>query len=503
MRSLFILIISLCCIAVWVHSVQAQDLTLESKNEGSLDAEGRDTYALTAREGQFLSFLAQARDDLDPILYIEDLNGNILLSNDDYDYPNSRDAIIEGFVAPYTGSYTVAVESYGATSGDYVLSMLPGYSTLAVQDTFDDDMGWDGIGLDIVNSPTVSVINGAANVTQEGIGVPGIAVGIQPERDVYFTRVAVDSITSSDGWRVGLVFGYQDEQNFYRVVVNFRGAWRLSVVRGGIETTIRDWNIHPAIVPDTQTFSLSVLVNEQTFDIFYNDQYIGSGTDENFDSGQIGLLVETVEAVGSTVTARFDSIIVTQPTLVDNSPIFPQNIIADGTNPTIRELQQRLLIPADGAMSFTLSESFAQNNREGVSRFAIGDGRTVGNFAIGAQVTWLATNADLNGCGLAVRDNDAEEYVLAYVDSEGGYGLSERSGAEFIQNYFNVRSNNMSPPHEIVLIVRDEQVHYYLDGDHAASMIVSMRDGSIAEAVINFNSVNTNCQFNNLWVWQW
>ena len=46
-----------------------------------------------------------------------------------YFYKGSRqmhDAIIEGFVAPYSGSYTLTVNGYGTTSGTYTLEIIDG-----------------------------------------------------------------------------------------------------------------------------------------------------------------------------------------------------------------------------------------------------------------------------------------------------------------------------------------------------------------------------------------
>lgn len=503
MRHYTICLLCACCFVLSFNTAQAQDLSLNITIENTLASNASTAYAFTAREGQLLSFVARADDTLDTILRIENLTGDTILSADDYDYPNSRDAVIEGFVAPYSGSYTLVVEGFSDSSGDYTLTMLSGYSTLATQDTFENNSSWEAISTDLIEAPELNIVNGTANLIQSGIDQVGLALGVTPDSDIYFIRTTIDSIRDNAGWRTGLVFGYQDEQNYSRVVINYRGAWRLLSVQNGEEVVLRDWNIHPAITPAITTFTLSVLVNGSHFDIFYDDQFIGNGNDPNFRHGQVGFVAETIEAIGSELTVRFDDLTITTPTLVDDIPIFPDNIIANGTNSSIRELEQRLLIPTGGEMAFTLSESFAQNNREGVSRFPIGDGRTATNFALGARVTWVSSSADLNGCGFTVRDNDADDYVLVYLDSAGGYGISERSGSEFIQNSFKLRIDNIRPPYELVLIIRDDLIHYFINGSHAMSLNIGTREGSIAEAVINFESVNTNCQFNNLWLWQW
>ena len=503
MRTPIFFVLSACIFCLLFLPVQAQDLALNSIIQASLDSGSEDNYAFVAREGQLLSFIARSDDELDVILRIENLNGDMLLSNDDYNYPDSRDAIIEGFVAPYSGSYTLIVDAYGNTTGTYTLEVLSGYSTLLTQDFFDNNTGWQATGLDPVDRPELNIVNGTANLRQSGIDRSGLATGIPVNSDVYFARVLIDSISDNAGWRAGIVFGYQNEGYFYRALVNYRGAWRLVAMRNGEEVVLRDWNVHPAITPDERNFSMAVLVNGNSFDIFYDDQYVGSATDPNFSNGQIGLVAESIDAIASDVTVRFDNLTITTPTYTGEETIFPVNIIANGTNSSIRELEQRLLIPPGGEMAFTLSETFARNNQEGVSSFAIGDGRTVTNFALGTRLSWAATSANLNACGLIFRDDGSENYTLAYVDSEGGAGLGERSGTEFIQNIYNTRMNNSRPPYDIVLIVNDDTVHYYLNGIHLATMQAGIRDGVIAGTVVNFDPVNTSCQFNNLWVWQW
>lgn len=504
MRVPFAILITVSILSLFFSTVQAQDLSLNSSIESHLDSGSDDRYAFVAREGQLISFVARSADELDAMLRIENLNGDIVLSNDDYDYPDSKDAIIEGFVAPYTGSFSLIVAGYGSTSGNYTLEMLSGYSTLITQELFSSNNGWQAKVLDPVDRPELNIVNGTANLHQAGIDRTGLATGIAVDGDVYFARVRIDSISDNAGWRAGIVFGYRDERNFHRVLINHRGAWRLVATRNGEETVLRDWNVHPAISPDTRSFSLGVLVNGNSFDIFYSDQFIGSGIDSNFRGGQIGLVAESIDAIASEVTVRFDDLTITSPTPVNDSAIFPAHIIASGIYSSVRELEQRLLIPVGGEMAFTLTENFARNNREGVSRFAIGDGRTATNFALGTRVSWAAmVGSNLNACGLVFRDDGAENYVIAYVDSEGGAGIGERSGSEFIQNTYNARMNNTRPPYDIVLIVRDDTVHYYLNGIHIASLQIGIREGAIAGAVVNFEAVNTNCQFNNLWVWQW
>lgn len=485
-------------------SVQAQDIILNTPFHSSLGQGLFESWSFIAREGQILSFVVQGDGSFDPILSIEDLNGNILIRNDDYNYPTSRDALIEAFSAPYTGSYTTTIGSYGNTSGNYELLMLSGYSQIAMREPFDSPGNWSTVGLATELPPQLTIVNGMANLLQEGINQEAIAVGFQTESDIYYAHARIASITGSRGWQAGLVFRYQDANNYYQVLINQNGAWRMIRVSNSAVIILRNWNVHPAISQGVDSFELGVLVNGTSFDVFYEGHYIGSESDSELQGGQVGLAIRTANALGSRVTARYNELIITRPTKVNGEVVFPTHLVASNMNYTLRELQRRLLIPHGGEMAFILPESFAQNVSIGVSRFPIGNGEPIQNFVLATSISWAASGVDLNGCGITIRDqNDSNQYTLAYIDSMGGYGLAEHDGEQFIQNIFNERPKFQLPPYQMIVIVNGNRVHYYLEGEHAASLTITANEGQISEAIVNFETANTNCQYDDLWVWQW
>lgn len=494
---LFLLLLS------YASSIQAQDLSLDSVTSGNLASGESMTYSFIAREGQILSFLVRADTNLDPIIRIENTNGTVLVSNDDYQYPQSRNALIEGFYAPYNGSYTLVLSGFGASAGAYELSMISGYSQYEYSTSFDEGDSWAALTIPENEAATFAVVNGTANLNQTGIQQTGIAVGFSPSSSVYYLSSRFESITGRQGWQVGLVFGLQDAQNYYRVLINQNGAWQLAKVEAGQVTALRDWNTHPAIRAGATSFSLAVLVNGSGYDVFYDESFVGSVVDASFNAGQVGITVVTANAVGGDVTARYTSMLVTSPLYVNEQPVFPTQLVGAGMNGTIRELERRLLIPTGGTLAFTIPESFAQNNRAGVSAFPMGNQASYESFVLGVTVTWAASGADLNACGIVLHDDGANNYALAYVDSEGGYGLSERVDTAFIQNKYNNRILLQRPPYQLLLIANGEIIDFFINGQHAQSISISRSSGMVAEAVVNFEAVNTNCQFNNFWLWTW
>ena len=128
------------CIAFLVAAIfpiHAQDTALQvgSTVDGSLSAGETHRYSFVALEFTLVSFRVEAlAGELDPVLEVFDSSGDLIVSNDDYDYPDSRDAALQAFVFPQTGTYTVAVSAFGESGGDYRLHLLPGYDKLALHD---------------------------------------------------------------------------------------------------------------------------------------------------------------------------------------------------------------------------------------------------------------------------------------------------------------------------------------------------------------------------------
>ena len=499
------IIILLCACGLWlnVSSAQAQTLTLNAALSGDLAANATDSYDFIAQEGQMLSFMVTS-DTLDSVLTIQDLDGDTLISNDDYNYPESRDALIEAFSAPYTGSYTLIVTGFGESSGAYDLLMYPGYSQVAASDTFDNRGNWQTVDMGSESTPELSISDSVLRLTQEGIEQRAVAIGLNPESNVYYFQANFSNISGSNGWRVGLVFHYQDTLNYDAILLNHNGAWQMLRVAEGAESIVRDWGTHPAIRPGVTEFSLSLLVNYGGYDVFYNEQFIGSVADDVDTEGVVGFVVNTVSTLGSTVTAEIADATITAPFLNNDENLFPPTLVAINNTYTVRELERRLLIPAGGVMALNIPESFGQQVAAGVNRFPIARESQFSNFVLGATVSWRIDRTTLNGCGLLVRDRgDGNNYTLAYADSTGGAGLSVREDDEFADNVFRDNLPISEPPYQFLLVAVDDMIHFYSNGAYVGSVSTDITSGGIGEAVINFEATNTECRFTNLWVWTW
>jgi hypothetical protein len=496
--------ITIIVLLMSISTASAQDtLTFATPVNGSLNAGESQSWTFNARDGEVLSFIVQAANEsLDPILTISSSDGTTLISNDDYDYPASKNALIEAITLPRTGNYTAVVSAFGTTSGDYTLTMLPGYAEVAGSENFNGDNSWQTADDSTLDTTT---IDGQLALTLAGIGSEGIAsnADLSASQD-YFAQIRVTNVTSIGGWRVGLTVRQRASDNYYYAMVNSDGLWRFMLRTSEGETVLRDWTSHPALVAGETAFTLGVLVNGTTFEFYYNGLYVGQVIDTAISAaGQMGVIIGTDEALDAEVNAQFDDLLMTTPLETSIGSVFPQQLIGGSGQATVQELQRRRLIPSQGDMALMVGESFGQAARPGVNRFPLGRGLTFTNFAYAATVDILPASAGMTGCGLVFRDINDTDYTIAYIDQTGGYGLSQRVDDLFQEGIFGQSTSIGEGSHRLLVIANGDILYYYIDGLHVGTLEMPSLEGSIGNAVVNFDPIDTTCQFNDTWLWRW
>lgn len=503
-RILLLALFSLLLSAVVVRAQQDDILLPDEAIQTTIPAGETQRFQFTAQDEQMLTFYAEAIDEaFDPILRIYDTNETLLLENDDYSYPDSRDALIETFSAPYAGTFIVEVSGYADSEGAVELLMLPGYGQALYRNGFDELGEWETAPLEAETAPELEVRNSLLILEQEGISQEAMALGFPVQAQRYYVETNIESITGSQGWQAGLTLHYEDPQNYLAVLVNERGAWQMTLVEDGAGRVLRDWNTHPAITPGERSFTLGVLVNAGSLEAFYNGQYIGNATETLSGSGSLGVMLRTAEAFGSSVTARYESLLVTTPRDASSGEGIPPRIIHAESAFTARSLERSTLIPAGGSSALSIEESFVQLGTVGVSRFPLASGQSFDEFLFGATINWSTRPTPLNGCGLVIQDQgNSDTYLLTYLDSQGGVGMAQRNGEEYSANLFWDSRDLGSPPYRTLAIVREEGVLLYVNGVLAGQMETSAVEGGIGIAAINFEPTTTECQFDDIWLWQ-
>ncbi|NTU79676.1 MAG: zinc ribbon domain-containing protein [Chloroflexales bacterium] len=128
-----------------------------------------------------------------------------------------------------------------------------------------------------------------------------------PYKDV---SVQIDAVAApgSDVAYAGLVFHYQDNDNFYLYSVANDGYYTLEVLQDGVWTTLIDPTLSDAVRAGRNT--LRVETRGDRIALYANGALLEKTADGLFTSGEVGLAVSTFE--GSTGVVNFDNLLITQ-----------------------------------------------------------------------------------------------------------------------------------------------------------------------------------------------
>ena len=492
----------IACLVAALSTNYAQDRVIRvgSAVDGELTAGETHRYSLTALELTLVSFRVEALSDvLDPMLEIFDHTGRLVILNDDYAYPDERDAAIQAFVFPRTSTYTISVSAFGESAGAYRLHALPGYDRLALHETTVESANWETVysnaSVDVSESSVFALeMRGLAR----SAGLVGLHLPI--ETDLYY-EAAFDQVGSPTVWQVGLLFRYLSPSKYHRLLLSKLGYWRIDRIDGDETTQLRNWTAHPAIRAGETAFRLGVLVSGNHYDVVYNGQVVGSAWDRTpLAPGSLGIALKTDDRAGGPVSFVVAETLVTAPTRVNESLLFPEWVVARGYYGIAAELARQQLVPVGGEIKLAVPESSVRRVRSGISRFAIASDFSFAQFAFGVALT-IDVRSDRNGgCGLFFHFNDDENYTLAYVTSHGEYGLSWRTRAGFEPGIYGNRGVSDVSEHYLLVIVSDEVIHYFVDEQYAGSLDSMPRIGGVGIAAVNYDEVETGCKFDDLWL---
>jgi hypothetical protein len=490
--------LALVCLCLFPAAVSAQTTTLRPYEpvEGSLDGDSV-SYSFTGRTGEPLSFRVTATSgDLDPVLTIRGTSGQVVISNDDYDYPENTDALLQAVTIPDFGTYTAVVSAFGDTAGGFTLTMLPGYALAWPHDDPTQTPGWT-VGETALEESEDGLTFGPS----EGNLAVALNPDVMPPAD-FFGQAQVQNLSGSD-WSTGLAARVQSAQEYVLFLVNGRGEWRFSVQTPEGERVIRDWTRHPNIRADLASFTVGMLAAGSSYDLFFNGNILGRISDSTYtDAGELGLVVGRTRSTAQ-VSGRFNNLSATIPDISEQGPLITQPLLLGTGNAMVIDLQRRMLIPGTGQLVLNLPESFSQYTRPGVNTIGLASNLTFSDFAMGTTVYADSVTGALGGCGLILRMSEPTRYVLAFIDGKGGYGMSQREGDTFSEGIYAESPNwSNTTGHHLLVTAVGPELHYYVDGIYAGTLETDLLSGGVGNAVVNFESADTSCRFQNTWLWR-
>jgi len=267
---------------------------------------------------------------------------------------------------------------------------------------------------------------------------------------------------------------------------------------------LRDWTTHNAIVTSEFPFSLGVLTYDNTYEFYFDGEYLGTEEDETLtNSGRTGILLTTANVNESNLQVITDNFLVTTPFNLNGASITPQQVVGQTAQDIIQELQRRKFVPTGGELGASIGESFIQFAQAGVTRLPIVREQSYSSIAFGADITINTSDDTLHGCGLTFHEVEDTTYSLAYVDNQGGYGISQFSNDIFEPGIFGERDLSNPTNQHLIVISQPDMTYFYVNRLYAGSTNLSINSGGINNAVINFEPSDTTCIFRDIWVWRW
>ncbi|MBN2469653.1 MAG: hypothetical protein JXN59_02920 [Anaerolineae bacterium] len=458
--------------------------------------------------GEQISLVVRPLDDgLDPVLEVFDATGRLLAAADDIAYPERLAAALEGLELPRDETYTIRVGGYeGATAGVFRLTLLPAFAAPIFEETFDGARDWQAGSGGLVEA---NLFEGQLLLEIDTPSALGWAAPEDPPEVPLTAYVQVDVVVANDPdyWEAGIILRQVSPTSYYLFSISGRGDWAFLARSGGSTWMhIQDWTTHPALDNLNKAARLGVLMEDDTFTFYVNGEQLGSVTAGVIEEpGQIALGTGTIDRQETYPFVAFDNLLITGPIPngEDNGAARPiENYLAADSGTIVGELVEQGLIPEGGEQVMLVRSSFTTITRAGINTLGLGQGRTQADFVLSTAVT-LAAGGEENACGVFFRQEDEEQYGLAFLDARGGVGMTYRQGETFDPAVYVDDQFEALEGVRLLLVGQGDEMRVYVNGSLVARQTHPEIEGSLGIAALSYDGQFTDCQFGDTWLWTW
>jgi Tol biopolymer transport system component len=198
-----------------------------------------------------------------------------------------------------------------SVSGEEVAQLTPTaaapMATLAFSDDFDDpDSGWA-----VQSEDTYQVGYEGGEYFIEHIGETDKARWLTyPDRTFsdFTAEVQIRFDTDVGDVAGGLIWRWQDNDNFYRVRIYNTGEYDVKKRLDGEWRTLLDRADSPHLVSGTAANALKIVAVGDLIQIYVNDQHLADVTDGSFDEGRVGFYASVSAESPVTTRISFDNL---------------------------------------------------------------------------------------------------------------------------------------------------------------------------------------------------
>jgi hypothetical protein len=139
--------------------------------------------------------------------------------------------------------------------------------------------------------------------------IPPTGPGVRNFGD-FIMEVEATPMGGPDENDYGVIFRYQDEDNYYSYEISADGQFAISKIVDGKRTALVDWSKTDYINQGKNTNILEVACNGTDMDFYVNGNYLAGVSDKAFRKGAIGLIAGTFTHKG--VRVEFDNLVVSE-----------------------------------------------------------------------------------------------------------------------------------------------------------------------------------------------
>ena len=127
-----------------------------------------------------------------------------------------------------------------------------------------------------------------------------------------YDNIAIDAdvtfVSGPEESAAGIIFRYQDDDNFYLFRIAEDSTYSLAVYNGGQQHMLLDWTASPAINGAGQPNRLRLEAAGEQIQVSVNGELLGEANDSSLSAGEIGLAVSTFDQGGAVY--QFDNLVV-------------------------------------------------------------------------------------------------------------------------------------------------------------------------------------------------
>ncbi|MBU0491139.1 MAG: DUF1080 domain-containing protein [Chloroflexi bacterium] len=294
-------------------------------------------------------------------------------------------------------------------------------------------------------------------------------------------EVDTQQVAGPDSNDYGIMFRYQDKQNFYRFVISGEGRYLVSKYVQGQWGVLVDWQASAAIAKGAAANHLKVIAQGDTFEFYANDTKLGTVTDGDLDAGTVGLEAGTYDEGNLHVT--FDNIRVGPPGVA-----FYEDFATNQNEWT----ESEVIFVQDGEYHIydTSSGRIVWNSKAGVYK----------DFTMEAKIRKVE-GPDNIAYGMAFRLLDGDNYYSFAISGDGHWRFNKQVDNEWVDivkwsTSDAVKKGNQ--PNVLRVVCNGQDFELYINDQKVGSA----QDGFLSQGKVGFYaSTGVHMAVDDVTVW--